>query len=254
MKTRLTLLAIALVAVLAACGVNPASTPTPTPGDPGSTPAPTTTPTLVPTLTPTPTAVPPSWLTALVERFQAEPVANPPLSIRRYRYEGNAVYYVPQRCCDIFSDLYDDEGNVIAHPDGGITGQGDGRAPDFASNAEFQHVVWRDLRGPDGTERVQVAAPIDLLEVFAIKSGYRANVVSGLPNGCVSFDSLAASLNSATRLFTIEVLNLAPAPDENVACTQQYGQVDHAVLLDGVETGNTYNVAANDTKTTFTAK
>ena len=57
MKTRLTLLAIALVAALTACGVDP----TPTLGDPGSTLAPTATP--APAATPTPTAVPPSWLT-----------------------------------------------------------------------------------------------------------------------------------------------------------------------------------------------
>jgi len=161
---------------------------------------------------------------------------------------------VPQHCCDIFSDLYGDEGNVIAHSDGGVTGQGDSRAPDFASSAEFQYVVWRDTRGPDGIERVQVAAPIDLLEVVEIKIGYQANVVSGLPGGCVSFDSLTVRLNAATRLFTIEVLNLAPAPDSNVACTLQYGQIDHSVLLEGVESGNTYNVAANNAITAFTAK
>ena len=59
------------------------------------------------------------------------PVANPPASVTRYDYKGNTVYFVPQRCCDIFSDLYDAEGNIIGHPDGGITGQGDGRVPDF---------------------------------------------------------------------------------------------------------------------------
>jgi hypothetical protein len=152
---------------------------------------------------------------------------------------------VPQHCCDIFSDLYDDEGNVIAHSDGGVTGQGDSRAPDFASSAEFQYVVWRDTRGPDGIERVQVVE---------IKIGYQANVVSGLPGGCVSFDSLTVRLNAATRLFTIEVLNLAPAPDSNVACTLQCGQIDHSVLLEGVESGNTYNVAANNAITAFTVK
>jgi hypothetical protein len=249
MKTRLALLAIALVAVLAACGVDP----TPTSNVPAATPtsAPTPTPTL--TLTPTPTAVPPAWLTALIARFEGEPVANPPISISRYRYDGRAVYFVPQRCCDIFSDLYDDAGNVIAHPNGGITGNGDGRAPDFATSAEFQYVVWRDLRGPDGIPRVQVPAPIDSLEVVAIKGGYQANVVSGLPSGCATFDQLTVSQDEAGRVFVIEVLNLVPAPDANVACTQQYGHVDHAVLLEGVESGVTYKVQANDTVTSFTA-
>jgi hypothetical protein len=73
--------------------------------------------------------------------IQAEPLTNPPVVISRYRYQGQAVYFAPQHYCDIFSHFYDDEGNVIAHPDGGITRQGDGRARDFASSAEFQYVV-----------------------------------------------------------------------------------------------------------------
>ena len=31
-----------------------------------------------------------------------------------------------KECCDQFSDLLDAEGNLIGHPDGGITGRGDG--------------------------------------------------------------------------------------------------------------------------------
>tara|TARA_B100000809_G_scaffold230761_1_gene245419 strand:+ start:435 stop:590 length:156 start_codon:yes stop_codon:yes gene_type:complete len=33
---------------------------------------------------------------------------------------------VLKECCDQFSDLLDAEGNLIGHPDGGITGRGDG--------------------------------------------------------------------------------------------------------------------------------
>ena len=36
------------------------------------------------------------------------------------------VYYVVHQCCDQFSDLLDANGNLIWHPDGGITGMGDG--------------------------------------------------------------------------------------------------------------------------------
>ena len=31
-----------------------------------------------------------------------------------------------KECCDQFSDLLDAEGNLIGHPDDGITGRGDG--------------------------------------------------------------------------------------------------------------------------------
>ena len=37
-----------------------------------------------------------------------------------------AASRVVKECCDQFSDLLDSEGNLIGHPDGGITGRGDG--------------------------------------------------------------------------------------------------------------------------------
>jgi hypothetical protein len=39
---------------------------------------------------------------------------------------GETVYYVVMECCDQFSDLLDADGELIGHPDGGITGRGDG--------------------------------------------------------------------------------------------------------------------------------
>ena len=35
---------------------------------------------------------------------------------------------------------------VICHPDGGITGRGDGRCPDFFVERRNERVVWRDQR------------------------------------------------------------------------------------------------------------
>ena len=84
----------------------------------------------IPTPTPIHSATA-EWLADLIHKLESEPVANPPLSITQYAYNDQIVYFVPQRCCDIFSDLYDAFGNIIAHPDGGITGGGDGRASDF---------------------------------------------------------------------------------------------------------------------------
>ena len=59
----------------------------------------------------------PEWLNDLISRQQREPVASPPALIAQYEYRGQTVYFLPQRCCDIFSDLYDADGNVIGHPD-----------------------------------------------------------------------------------------------------------------------------------------
>jgi hypothetical protein len=90
----------------------------------------------------------PDWVAELVETMQREKVANPPASLWRYSYRGNAVYFVPPRCCDIPSILYDAGGTVICSPDGGIGGGGDGRCPDFFEARSDEALVWQDLRKP----------------------------------------------------------------------------------------------------------
>lgn len=91
---------------------------------------------------PTPTVV-----ETLMERFQSEPVANPPRSIWRYDFQGRTVYYVPPACCDIPSALYDAAGTQLCSPDGGLTGKGDGKCPTFFEERTGEALVWRDSRG-----------------------------------------------------------------------------------------------------------
>jgi len=68
----------------------------------------------------------PLWLDEWVVSLDAGEVEFPPRSITRYVHQGEEVYYVVKECCDQFSDLLDADGNLIGHPDGGITGRGDG--------------------------------------------------------------------------------------------------------------------------------
>jgi hypothetical protein len=68
----------------------------------------------------------PDWLAKWVAELDAGEVEFPPQSVTRYESEGATVYYVVKQCCDQFSDLLDADGNLIGHPDGGITGRGDG--------------------------------------------------------------------------------------------------------------------------------
>ncbi len=89
----------------------------------------------------------PTWLTALIDSLESQPVANPPAFIARYHYRSQEVYYLPPRCCDIMSNLYDTAGAIICHPDGGLSGTGDGRCPDFFLQRTDERVVWRDARG-----------------------------------------------------------------------------------------------------------
>ena len=89
---------------------------------------------------------PGSWIETLIAEFEAAPVANPPHRILRYRHDGRFVYYVPAVCCDQPSTLYDDRGQVICQPDGGISGRGDGRCPAFAAQRRDETLIWSDPR------------------------------------------------------------------------------------------------------------
>jgi len=88
----------------------------------------------------------PPWLTSLIQELEAAPVANPPALIARYDYRGETVYYLPPRCCDIWSTLYRADGAVLCHPDGGLSGKGDGGCPAFLAERTNEQIVWRDPR------------------------------------------------------------------------------------------------------------
>lgn len=88
----------------------------------------------------------PACLKKLIREFTEEEKQNPPRSIYSYTYQGKQVYFVPAICCDFFSDLYDDKCNLIAHPDGGYTGRGDGKASDFIETKSNGKLIWKDGR------------------------------------------------------------------------------------------------------------
>lgn len=88
----------------------------------------------------------PKCIKQMIKDFQAEPVQNPPRKIFSYSYHDSTVYYVPPICCDFYSDLYDNKCNLIAHPDGGFTGRGDGKIKDFKKEAINEKLVWEDKR------------------------------------------------------------------------------------------------------------
>ena len=89
----------------------------------------------------------PAWLTALVQQSEVQPVANPPAFIARYDYKGQTVYFQLQRCCDVMSVLYRLDGSIACHPNGGVTGTGDGKCADFFVERRNERIVWRDPRG-----------------------------------------------------------------------------------------------------------
>ena len=88
----------------------------------------------------------PGWLDSVIAELEAEPVANPPALVAEYEYKGQVVYYVPPRCCDVASTVFDSTGAVMCSADGGLTGKGDGRCPDFAAERRNEQIIWRDRR------------------------------------------------------------------------------------------------------------
>ncbi|WP_222840640.1 DUF6970 domain-containing protein [Hymenobacter puniceus] len=130
------------------------TTPTDTPasGTTGITSAPS--PTAKNTTTPVPdtpiaqfdTTARPGWLKARIEAHLAENKQNPPIQVFRYRYKGAVVYYETSPCCDQYTNLYDQKGKLICHPDGGLTGRGDGNCTDFNKNKTEEKLVWQDPR------------------------------------------------------------------------------------------------------------
>jgi hypothetical protein len=88
----------------------------------------------------------PGFVNQRIDEFEADPKKDPPGSIWRYRYKGLVVFYVPPYCCDVPGELYDSNGTLICSPDGGITGDGDGRCTDFFDVRADEYRVWTDSR------------------------------------------------------------------------------------------------------------
>ena len=45
-------------------------------------------------------------------------------------------------CCDFFNEVYDDKCKLLGSPDGGFTGKGDGKLPDFFKEAKNEKLIW----------------------------------------------------------------------------------------------------------------
>ncbi len=62
--------------------------------------------------------------------------------ISRCNYDDRIVYFMPSQCCDIPSYLFDADCNIICSPDGGYSGTGDGRCPEFSEAAANCEEIW----------------------------------------------------------------------------------------------------------------
>ncbi len=87
------------------------------------------------------------WLLDRIAALECEPKSSAPAEVWRYTYQGQVVYYLPvYACCDHFSELYDEAGELVCFPSGGVGGHGDGQCPDFFSARGDETLIWRDSR------------------------------------------------------------------------------------------------------------
>ncbi|MEL6134608.1 MAG: hypothetical protein AAFR59_14705, partial [Bacteroidota bacterium] len=70
----------------------------------------------------------------------------PTARIYEVSYQNQRAYFIPAHCCDIPSELYTADCQVLCFPDGGLNGQGDGRCMDFEFREEEAKLIWQDKR------------------------------------------------------------------------------------------------------------
>ncbi|GAB3275640.1 hypothetical protein GCM10027347_49060 [Larkinella harenae] len=93
---------------------------------------------------PAPVTVP-ECIQEIIERIQKEDSWNPPAKIYRYDYKDQDAYYIPAHCCD-FPSMVIVDCRLFCAPDGGFTGKGDGRCPEFLKEAQNPVLIWEDNR------------------------------------------------------------------------------------------------------------
>ena len=84
----------------------------------------------------------PTCIKNKIDSFKLKEVHEKPQRVKEYTYKGKKVYYVVMACCDFFNEVYDDKCNFLGSPDGGFTGQGDGKLPGFFNETSNEKLIW----------------------------------------------------------------------------------------------------------------
>ena len=84
----------------------------------------------------------PTCIKNKIDSFKLKEAHEKPQRVLEYMYKGKKVYYVVMPCCDFFNEVYDANCNFLGSPDGGFTGKGDGKIPDFFAEAKNEKLVW----------------------------------------------------------------------------------------------------------------
>ena len=85
----------------------------------------------------------PACIKNKIDSFKVMQKHEQPQRVVEYQYKGKKVYYVGMPCCDFFNEVYDDHCKFLGSPDGGITGKGDGKLPDFFKETTKEKLIWQ---------------------------------------------------------------------------------------------------------------
>jgi hypothetical protein len=77
-----------------------------------------------------------------IDSFKVKEAHEKPQRVLEYMFKGKKVYYVVMPCCDFYNEVYDASCNFMGAPDGGFTGKGDGKLPDFFTEAKSEKLIW----------------------------------------------------------------------------------------------------------------
>ena len=84
----------------------------------------------------------PTCIKNKIDSFKLKEPHEKPQRVFEYVYKSKKVYYVVMPCCDFFNEVYDANCNFLGAPDGGFTGKGDGKIPDFFEEAKSEKLIW----------------------------------------------------------------------------------------------------------------
>lgn len=87
----------------------------------------------------------PACIENKIEEILSNEVANPPTQVWKWEVDEETYYYITSDCCDQYNILYSDTCEIICAPDGGLTGQGDGKCPEFKEEI-IKTLAWIDNR------------------------------------------------------------------------------------------------------------
>lgn len=85
----------------------------------------------------------PACIKNKTDSFKLKEDYEKPQKVFEYNYKGKTVFYVVMPCCDFFNEVFDDKCNYLGAPDGGFTGKGDGKLPDFFEKAKVVKLIWQ---------------------------------------------------------------------------------------------------------------